>query len=91
MALKGIPGHRKTIGIVGLLSLISKVVNGALSSLPPMETLYALRCQRPEVFDQLEGMNSNLAYFLASLIKHSVYRWYVKPLPVQLEPTIKPT
>jgi hypothetical protein len=73
MALKKIPGHRKAIGIVCLLSLIFKVVNRALSSLPPMETLYALRRQRPEVFDQLEGMNSNFPYFLASLIKHSVY------------------
>jgi len=68
-----IPGPRKTIGIVCLLPLIFKVVNRAPSSLPPMETLYALRRQRPEIFDQLEGMNSNLPYFLASLIKHSVY------------------
>jgi len=56
-----------------------------------METLYALRRQRPEVFDQLEGMNSTLAHFLASLIKDSVYRWYVEHLPVPLEPTINPT
>ena len=88
-----IPGHdhRKTIGIVSLLSPIFKVVNRVLSSLPPMETLYALRRQRPEIFDQMEGMNRDLPYFFASLMKGSVYWWYVKHLSVRSEPSIKPT
>jgi len=56
-----------------------------------MEILYALRCQRPEVFNQLEGMDGALPYFLVILIKNSVYRGYVKCLLILQKSTIKPT
>jgi hypothetical protein len=38
-----------------------------------MEILYALRRQRPEVFDQLEGTNGTVPYFLVILIENSIY------------------